>query len=1403
MASDVECITLDDSDEDTPPSSRAGFYSSPVSAVPGSGRAGFYTSPNPVAGPSSRSMSAAPVVIEEQMVRCNMCVDPGLLPVEEDRAAHRRKVHGNKLFYCYVCTSSEKGGKGFEEFSDVVKHVCRENGLDEKDKKNINDFIRIPSEPDYLKVFKCLFCPGPEGMKFVGLSEERFLEHVLRKHGEKAPRRRPEKLRRECRICSQNFETDTELEQHVNKAHLRDKINPFAAFGPPDSEASEDSDEVSVMSTPKAKKFSKSKKKLYPLVPPAPKSLHQEEKASLSDKLRSWNLETDRFLANVNIPAAYRKQNQHRDSSDDEVDPSASYHYSTKRRKLSGSGRHIDKCLLCGVTKSDMARHLSKHHKNDCFSCNKTGCENLSWLTFKEVKEHIAGCSPHVPIQDGLKLISGKHVTPPHAMESMYCHYCSPPHMIVGDSWDSMREKLFEHMEQHEDIHQGDDNKFRRYTSYCCRLCDKTFSSEQGLDTHMEEHKRKRSVTPRAGSKRHRVSDGRRSALEEGEVRSPSRSRQKRSSYGPSPERFQAPASPDYSPPSSSLVPRQIEVNDKFVCKLCNAKYDEIGHLNRHLQRQHGVPNDPSSLHEVSIYPSDLRRVSCKYCSKTWHGDPEKAILRQHREEHPEMHTSINDCFQRECRACNESFLYNEMTMWMNHITSSHGVKQSTPIPQPAKTMCSYCFEDFNSVSLKKHIVKDHIKESFQCGNCPALFNIRSEAISHMDVEHNVAARQAEHLVVNPQDLRGIICQVCKWNLYGEGNDPMEFHFTVCHQGVPFSPSKVQYFCRICGRDKAFRDLARLEDHIKEHKAAGSRRSNAFVTSINKHLTARVEDDRREGRRDLSRRSDSGRDDGDRRRSDSGRDRERSKDSIRSRDGQRGRDDRRNDDRSYDRRGSDRPRHDDKSKDGDWKCSKCGFDNFASRRECRKCREPQSGSGARGFAERDDRRAGGRDNRGRGRGRGGGRGRGQGGRGDARDGGRGGRSVPWEEDWDCTRCRASNFGRRTDCFKCGAKKGEGKPSEPQISAMDETRSMMDMMFQQLEDQRISINYVIDSLLEEVIDHAEANNNSNLPPSPDHTTLKEMDSNEMSNPPSPDYIPSQEIDTNNLGMSNVDEIIDALIDDIVAGDGCNSSPNLGENTKASDGNTEQVVNSVIEKENEEQDAANNEEIAKPNENNFNVLEDDDYAPASPDYTPLDADDEDTKPNIPQVDEASGQEPDGSKFKCKLCFAKYEVVFDCYVHLQDIHGFSGDDTDVLEENVIQPKSVVQQDLFECSLCQMRSNDMFDVYLHLENKHDIGDDEETLEKHVVKLGSAQAPHDTSNHTVEIDSGDMESDVSNSASESVTNDPSRSSSPIHIETIDQLKEVMKKDKVKFVINDELKDSPEFMEIMHGANNQ
>ena len=77
MASDVECITLDDSDEEDKFSSVSG-----ISGV--AGPSGGHRS-----GAGSRRSMMTPVLREEQMMRCNLCVDPGLLPVEEDRASHR------------------------------------------------------------------------------------------------------------------------------------------------------------------------------------------------------------------------------------------------------------------------------------------------------------------------------------------------------------------------------------------------------------------------------------------------------------------------------------------------------------------------------------------------------------------------------------------------------------------------------------------------------------------------------------------------------------------------------------------------------------------------------------------------------------------------------------------------------------------------------------------------------------------------------------------------------------------------------------------------------------------------------------------------------------------------------------------------------------------------------------------------------------------------------------------------------------------------------------------------------------------------------------------------------------------------------------------------------------------
>ena len=55
--------------------------------------------------------------------------------------------------------------------------MCKENGILPADTRNLHEMIRIPEHRDFLKVFKCRFCPG-DGVKFVGMKEECFLDHI-------------------------------------------------------------------------------------------------------------------------------------------------------------------------------------------------------------------------------------------------------------------------------------------------------------------------------------------------------------------------------------------------------------------------------------------------------------------------------------------------------------------------------------------------------------------------------------------------------------------------------------------------------------------------------------------------------------------------------------------------------------------------------------------------------------------------------------------------------------------------------------------------------------------------------------------------------------------------------------------------------------------------------------------------------------------------------------------------------------------------------------------------------------------------------------------------------------------------------------------------------------------------
>lgn len=92
------------------------------------------------------------------------------------------QVHTSALFYCDVSKQNESGAAGFETIKEAIKHVVKENGIDPSDITNICQLIRIPSKPDLLKIFLCTLCPV-EGFKFVGQSEETFLNHVKNRHG--------------------------------------------------------------------------------------------------------------------------------------------------------------------------------------------------------------------------------------------------------------------------------------------------------------------------------------------------------------------------------------------------------------------------------------------------------------------------------------------------------------------------------------------------------------------------------------------------------------------------------------------------------------------------------------------------------------------------------------------------------------------------------------------------------------------------------------------------------------------------------------------------------------------------------------------------------------------------------------------------------------------------------------------------------------------------------------------------------------------------------------------------------------------------------------------------------------------------------------------------------------------
>ena len=81
----------------------------------------------------------------------------------------------------------------------------------------------------------------------------------------------------------------------------------------------------------------------------------------------------------------------------------------------------------------------------------------------------------------------------------------------------------------------------------------------------------------------------------------------------------------------------------------------------------------------------------------------------------------------------------------------------------------------------------------------------------------------------------------------------------------------------------------------------------------------------------------------------------------------------------------------------------------------------------------------------------------------------GDRNFTREEDWDCPQCKVSNFGNRTECFRCGLAKGS-KPEDrvPEVNYVDDYRAQLEALFAQQFAATEAVGEVIDHVLDKVI-----------------------------------------------------------------------------------------------------------------------------------------------------------------------------------------------------------------------------------------------------------------------------------------------------------------------------------------------